>query len=86
MKIALVTPVDFLAPGGATEHVAHLQGELIRRGHEVTVIAPDPGPSRIARRDGFCGIGRALSIPTNGSRARITLDACRGCRWWARLS
>ena len=40
MKIAMVSPYDLAWPGGVNSHATQLSGELRRRGHDVTVIAP----------------------------------------------
>lgn len=74
MKIALVSPYDYPYPGGVTEHVRSLAEQFMVLGHEVHVIAPSsaqPGtfpPLPVVHR-----IGRPVSIPANGSVARITL-------------
>ena len=74
MKIALVSPYDYVYPGGVTEHVRNLADQLLARGHEVHVIAPSsggqgetPGGPVLHR------VGRSMPIPANGSVARITL-------------
>ena len=74
MKIALVSPYSFRNPGGVPEHLNHLQSEYQRLGHDVTIIAPGTAGGGIRRRPGFIEIGRAISIPAGGSRARLTLD------------
>ncbi len=77
MKLALVSPYDFAYPGGVTEHVASLAEQFIANGHEVHIVAPssddDTEPiSSVAAP--IHRIGRVVSIPTNGSVARITLS------------
>jgi len=74
LKIALVSPYSFRHPGGVPEHITHLQSEFNRLGHEATVIAPRASGSGIVRRPGFIEIGRSISIPAGGSRARLTFD------------
>jgi phosphatidylinositol alpha-mannosyltransferase len=77
MKLALVSPYDFAYPGGVTEHVAHLAGEFRARGHEVHIIAPssdDETEPTLAVDAPVHRIGRVVSIPANGSVARITLS------------
>ncbi|GAC1323277.1 MAG: glycosyltransferase family 4 protein [Chloroflexota bacterium] len=77
MKIGLVSPYDFAYPGGVTEHVTHLAAQFMARGHDVHIIAPssgdqsDPGLSVGAP---IHRIGRVMSVPANGSVARITLS------------
>ncbi|MGI8643057.1 MAG: glycosyltransferase family 4 protein [Thermomicrobiales bacterium] len=74
MKIALVSPYNFLHPGGVPEHIEHLRDEFRRLNHEVIVIAPRSSGGGLEQKDGFYGIGRAISIPAGGSRARLTFD------------
>ncbi len=74
MKVCLVSPYDFVHPGGVTEHVRHLAGELRRRDHEVTILAPS---SRVGDDHGIPGyvrIGRSVPVRGNGSVARIALS------------
>jgi phosphatidylinositol alpha-mannosyltransferase len=77
MKLALVSPYDFAYPGGVTEHVANLAEQFLAHGHEVHVVAPssddetEPISSTAAP---VHRIGRVVSIPANGSVARITLS------------
>ncbi len=79
MKIAMVSPYDFAWPGGVNAHVSQLSDELRRRGHEVTVIAPqtplDP-PDKCGARDNFIPMGRSVPLSAGGSTARVTLA------WW----
>ena len=77
MKLALVSPYDFAYPGGVTEHVSHLAEQFLARGHEVHIVAPssDDETEPIASVDApVHRIGRVVSIPANGSVARITLS------------
>jgi phosphatidyl-myo-inositol alpha-mannosyltransferase len=77
MKLALVSPYDFAYPGGVTEHVAHLAEQFRGRDHEVHIVAPssDDETEPSATGDALVHrIGRVVSIPANGSVARITLS------------
>jgi phosphatidylinositol alpha-mannosyltransferase len=77
MKIALVSPYDFAYPGGVTEHVSHLAEQFLAREHEVHIIAPssDDETEPVVSVDApVHRIGRVVSIPANGSVARITLS------------
>jgi phosphatidylinositol alpha-mannosyltransferase len=74
MKIALVSPYDPSHPGGVYEHIAHLRGEFLRLGHDVTVLAPRGRKGGLEVGDGFYGIGRTVPIPANGSMVRVTFD------------
>ena len=71
MKVALVSPYDWLTPGGANQHVDQLARQLALRDHEVRIIAPAAGPVADAR---VIVAGTPLSIPASGSRARIAFD------------
>jgi len=74
MRICLVSPYDFMHPGGVTEHVRHLAEKLRRRGHDVTVLAPS---SRVGDEHGIPGyvrIGRSVAVRSNGSVAHLALS------------
>ena len=84
MKICLVSPYDFMHPGGVTEHVRHLSDKLRARGHDVTVLAPSsrvgddhgiPGYVRIgrsrARPDQRLGGAHRAVVPPGPPRARV---------------
>ncbi|MDR0625958.1 MAG: glycosyltransferase family 4 protein, partial [Bifidobacteriaceae bacterium] len=84
MKIGLVCPYSFDVPGGVQFHIRDLAGELIGRGHEVSVLAPaeeaTPLPEYVV------AAGRSVPIHYNGSVARLTfgpLAARRTRRWLA---
>src|SRR5215813_10558892 len=77
MKLALVSPYDFAYPGGVTEHVAHLAEQFLASGHQVHIIAPSSDDEAEPTEIGNAlvhRIGRVVSIPANGSTARITLS------------
>ena len=74
MKIALVSPYDFPYPGGVTAHISHLEEHFTKWGHRVKILAPSSGdPAALAER-GVLVVGKPVSIPANGSIARITLS------------
>ena len=75
MKLALVSPYDFAYPGGVTAHVAQLAEQFRASDHEVHIIAPSSDEeAEPAREPNVHRIGRVVSIPANGSVARITLS------------
>ena len=49
MRIAIVSPYSWTYPGGVNRHVEATAGELIKRGHEVRVLAPCDPDDRLAR-------------------------------------
>jgi phosphatidyl-myo-inositol alpha-mannosyltransferase len=77
VKLALVSPYDFAYPGGVTEHVANLAEQFRGQDHEVHIIAPSSDDEAEPTATGDAQIhriGRVVSIPANGSVARITLS------------
>ena len=82
MKVGLVCPYSFDVPGGVQNHVLDLAVALRQRGHHVGVLAPGE------RRDGLPGyvelVGKAVSVPYNGSVARLAFGprvSARTSRW-----
>ena len=76
MKIALVCPYDFAHPGGVRDHVAHLDQQFRRAGHDVRILAPssDSEAAETPASGHLYSLGRVTPIPANGSVARITLS------------
>jgi len=73
MKIALVSPYDFVYPGGVANHITSLEHHLTRMGHEVKVIAP-ASHAISTFGDRFIPIGKPRPIPGSGSIARVTIS------------
>jgi phosphatidylinositol alpha-mannosyltransferase len=74
-RVALVSPYSLGVPGGVQEQVLAMSRELVRRGHEVLVVAPGTAdhdeldtPARVAP------FGAVWSMPANGSRAPLSLS------------
>jgi phosphatidylinositol alpha-mannosyltransferase len=77
MKIGLVSPYDYPFPGGVTEHIANLARELVRRGHDVRVIAPSSAlEEALVQEDGVQvhRVGSIVRVPIHGSWARVSLS------------
>jgi phosphatidylinositol alpha-mannosyltransferase len=74
LKVCLVSPYDFVHPGGVSEHVRHLAHELRERDHDVTIMAPSNELDDDHQIPGYVRIGRSVPIPGNGSVARIALS------------
>lgn len=77
LKLALVSPYDFAYPGGVTEHVVNLARQFEQQDHQVDIVVPssdDETEPRIGEQVRVHRIGRVVSIPANGSVARITLS------------
>lgn len=71
MNIAIVSPYSWAHPGGVNNHIEGLTRQLLSRGHEVTIVAPDEG--RPVEGAAFISAGRSLPVPANGSVARLAL-------------
>ncbi|MET1074383.1 MAG: glycosyltransferase family 4 protein [Umezawaea sp.] len=82
MKVGIVCPYSFDVPGGVQAHVVDLARALQRLGHEVDVLAPADEDSVLP--DFVTSAGRAVSIPYNGSVARLSfgpVSYARVRRW-----
>lgn len=84
MKVGIACPYAWDVPGGVQIHIRDFTEELIRRGHTVSVLAPggedDVVPPYVVK------VGRPISVPYNGSVARVTFGprvAARVRRWLA---
>lgn len=82
MNIGIVCPYSWGVPGGVQFHIRDFSEELMRRGHNVSVLAPggedDEAPSYVVKA------GRPVPVPYNGSVARILFGpraAARVRRW-----
>ena len=82
LRVGLVCPYSFDAPGGVQFHVRDLAQALQAAGHEVSVLAPSSDDTELP--DVVTAAGRAVPVPYNGSVARLTfgpLTATRVRRW-----
>ncbi|WP_166350527.1 glycosyltransferase family 4 protein [Phytoactinopolyspora limicola] len=82
MNIGIVCPYSWGVPGGVQFHIRDFSEELMARGHTVSVLAPggedDDVPPYVVKA------GRPVSIPYNGSVARVLFGpraAARVRRW-----
>jgi len=71
VKILLVCPYDWEAPGGVQVHVRQLAAELRERGHRAIVLAPG---SRTSSDDGVRIVGRPVRVPYGGTVAPISFS------------
>ena len=78
MRIGIVCPYALDVPGGVQVHVTDLAQELMRRGHEVGVLAP-AGPE-MELPAWITSAGNAIPIPYNGSVARLNFGAAPAVR------
>lgn len=84
MRIGLVCPYDWDAPGGVQVHVRDQAAEFLRRGHDVHVLAPSE--SEVGKPAWFTSGGPARAVAYNGSVARLAfgLGPTRRVREWIR--
>ena len=87
LRVGLVCPYSFEAPGGVQNHVLGLARHLLEQGHEPYVLAPGTldglAPGTI-ESDRFTSAGTAVAVRYNGSVARVNfgpLSAARVSRW-----
>ena len=73
MKIALVSPYDYVHPGGVVNHIRALAEQYTRLGHDVRIIAPTSNKITGVESE-FVPIGRARTIPVRGTVLRISIS------------
>ena len=78
MRVAMVSPYSWAHPGGVNSHVRGLAAEMMRRGHIVTIIAPDSGEDVPGAR--FESAGRSAPVPANKSVAWLALMPGTGAK------
>jgi phosphatidyl-myo-inositol alpha-mannosyltransferase len=82
VRIGLACPYTWDVPGGVQVHVRDLAESLIRLGHDVSVITPVDDEDLLPPY--AVSAGKAISVPYNGSAARILMgpvSASRVRRW-----
>lgn len=84
MRIGIVCPYAWDAPGGVRSHVADLAQTLIARGHEVSVLAPVD--EAVDLPEWLVDGGKPVSVPYNGSVAKLNfgVKATGRVRRWIR--
>jgi phosphatidylinositol alpha-mannosyltransferase len=85
MRVAIVSPYSWTYAGGVNRHVEALAHALMRRGHEVRVMAPWDPPDRRSRAlhrghpdqprrpDYLIPLGRTLAIGANGAVSNLSV-------------
>ena len=82
MRVGIVCPYDWSAPGGVKQHIRDLAYALIDLGHEVSVLSPSEDDSEL--EPFVVSAGRPVPVPYNGSVARVSIgvvSATRVRRW-----
>ncbi len=86
LRVGIVCPYSLDVPGGVQSHVLDLARALIALGHDVSVLAPGEDGADGDRPAFVTVAGRAVSVPYNGSVARVNfgpLSYARVRRWLA---
>ena len=81
----MVCPYGWDTPGGVQTHIRDLTQHLIDEGHYVSVLAPISDES-ISHEDYVVNAGKPISIPVNGSGARVIfgpIASSRAKQWIA---
>lgn len=69
LKIGIVCPYGWDAPGGVQAHISDLRQYLVAQGHEVSVLAPSSDETTLP--SWVVNAGKPISIPYNGAVARV---------------
>jgi phosphatidylinositol alpha-mannosyltransferase len=73
MRIALVSPYDYLHPGGVNNHIAHLADQFLRLGHDVSIVAPIPRDQPVP--EDVIDVSRSVTVfKSGGSDSRVSLS------------
>lgn len=85
MRIGIVCPYSWDAPGGVRQHIADLAVTLMSKGNQVSVLAPMEGDSPDTPEWVADG-GKPVSVPYNGSVAKLNFGvrATSRVRKWVR--
>jgi phosphatidylinositol alpha-mannosyltransferase len=85
IRIGMVCPYGWDTPGGVQSHMRDLAEYLIGEGHFVSILAPISDDA-VSLEDYVVNAGKPISIPVNGSVARVLfgpLASSRAKQWIA---
>jgi phosphatidylinositol alpha-mannosyltransferase len=85
IRIGMVCPYGWDTPGGVQSHIRDLAEHLIEEGHYVSVLTPISDDS-VKHEDYVVNAGKPISIPVNGSVARVLfgpIASLRAKQWIA---
>ena len=82
MRVGIVNPYSWDVPGGVQFHIRDFALELMKRGHEVSVLTPAKNTDDLP--EWITTVGSSVAVPFNGSVARLSftpLANLRTKRW-----
>ncbi len=82
MRVGIVCPYSFDAPGGVQFHIRDFATVLLEQGHEVSVLAPAEDTTELP--DFVVPTGGSVAVPYNGSVARLNfglLASSKVAKW-----
>lgn len=82
MRVGIVNPYSWDVPGGVQFHIRDFALELMKRGHEVSVLTPAKNTDDLP--EWITTVGSSVAVPFNGSVARLSftpLANMRTKRW-----
>ena len=85
IRIGMVCPYGWDTPGGVQSHIRDFAEHLIEEGHYVSVLTPISDDS-VKHEDYVVNAGKPISIPVNGSVARVLfgpIASSRAKQWIA---
>ena len=84
MRVGIVCPYSFDAPGGVQFHIRDFASVLAEQGHEVSVLAPAEDSAELPAF--VVPTGSSVAVPYNGSVARLSFGlvaTAKVARWLA---
>jgi len=85
IRIGMVCPYGWDTPGGVQTHMKDLAQYLLGEGHQVSILAPITNENAVMQ-DYVVNAGKPISIPMNGSVARVLfgpIASSRAKQWIA---
>jgi len=85
IRIGMVCPYGWDTPGGVQTHMKDLAQYLLGEGHQVSILAPITNENAVMQ-DFVVNAGKPISIPMNGSVARVLfgpIASSRAKQWIA---
>ena len=78
MRVGIVNPYSWDVPGGVQFHIRDFALELMKRGHEVSVLTPAKNTDDLP--EWITTVGSSVAVPFNGSVARLSFTPLANMR------